>query len=72
MARFTIQQLRPDRFFTAKQQRRLAELMQHWRTACDQRTTLSPEEQAELKALVEAELRGAAERAATTIRRLTP
>jgi hypothetical protein len=67
-----VQQLRPDRFFTAEQQQRLAELMQRWRTARDQHTTLPPEEQAELEALVEAELRGATERAAAMVRGLTP
>jgi hypothetical protein len=67
-----LQPLRPDRFFTAEQQQRLAQLLQRWRTARDQHTTLPPEEQAELKALVAAELRGATERAGAMMGGLTP
>ena len=59
-----VQSLRPDRFFGAEQQRRLAELMGHWRTAQDQGKSLSPAQQAELDALVEAELRASVDRAA--------
>jgi hypothetical protein len=59
-----IQNLRPDRFFNAAQQRRLAELMEHWRRARDAGTTLSAEEQTELQSLVEAETRAAADRIA--------
>jgi hypothetical protein len=72
MATHPIHPLRPDRFFTAEQQRRLSELLQRWRTARDQHTTLPPEERAELEALVEAELRGATDRAAAIIQGLTP
>src|SRR5262249_40081801 len=61
------QSLCPDQFFTAQQQQRLAELMQRWRAARDAGTALPPEEQAELDALVEAELRGAAARAAALL-----
>jgi hypothetical protein len=63
---------RPDAFFTADQQQRLEELMTRWRTARDAGATLRPEEQAELDALVEAELRGAAARAAALVRGLAP
>jgi hypothetical protein len=72
MDRHTIQQLRPDRFFTAEQQRRLAELLQRWRTGRARHTPLPPGEQTELEGLVEAELRGAAERAVVMSRGLTP
>jgi hypothetical protein len=58
-----LQQARPDRFFTAEQQKRLEELMARWRTARDAGQSLPPEEQAELDALVLAELQAATERA---------
>ncbi len=67
-----VQNLRPDRFFTAQQQQRLAELMRRWRAARDAGTALPPEEQAELDALVEAELRGAAARAAALLSQQGP
>lgn len=59
-----VQSLRPDRFFNIEQQQRLAELMSRWRTARDKGETLLPDEQAELEALVEAELRASADRTA--------
>jgi hypothetical protein len=59
-----VQSLRPDRFFSAAQQKRLAELMDRWRTARDQGNVLPQDEQSELETLVEAELRAAAGRAA--------
>ncbi len=58
------QSLRPDRFFTATQQGRLAALMARWRTARDQGHTLPVTEQPELEALIDAELRASAARAA--------
>ncbi len=67
-----VQSLRPDRFFTAQQQQRLTELMQRWRAARDTGTMLPPDEQAELDALVEAELRGAAARAAALLGQQVP
>ncbi|MGH7127094.1 MAG: hypothetical protein ACREJB_13340 [Planctomycetaceae bacterium] len=63
--------LRPDRFFSAEQQQRLAELMQRWREARDQGRPLPTEEQAELDALVEAETRASADRAAALLQELT-
>ncbi len=54
-----LQRLRPDQFFTAEQQQRLQELMGRWRTARDSGTALPSEEQAELEALVDAEVRAA-------------
>jgi cysteinyl-tRNA synthetase len=59
-----VQHYRPDRFFTAKQLSRLQELMNRWRAARDVGQTLSAAEQSELDALVEAEVRAAADRAA--------
>lgn len=56
---------RPDRFFGAVEQHRLAQLMADWRSARDQGQALSEAEQAELEALVETELRAAAARAST-------
>jgi len=58
-----VQSLRPDRFFTAAQQQRLEALMARWRTLRDQGCTLPPDEQAELEALIAAELRASATRA---------
>jgi hypothetical protein len=59
-----VQHLRPDRLFTAEQQERLKELMARWRAARDAGAALPPDEQAELDALVDAELRAATARAA--------
>jgi hypothetical protein len=67
-----VQHMRPDHFFTAQQQQRLEELMGRWRTARDNQTVLPPEEQAELDALVAAELQAATQRAAALVRELTP
>jgi hypothetical protein len=58
-----VQPLCPDNFFTAEQQQRLQELMTHWRAARDAGSILSLAEQAELDALVEAEVRAAKQRA---------
>lgn len=55
-------QMGPDEFFTAAQQQRLEELMSKWRTARDSGQQLSIEDQAELEALVEAQLAGSARR----------
>lgn len=65
-----VQQLHPDRFFTAQQQERLEMLMTRWREARDAHTALPPEEQTELDSLVEAELQGASQRAAALVREL--
>lgn len=61
-----------DRFFTAAQQRRLAELMDRWRTARDRGVALPGAEQAELDDLVEAELRGSAQRTAAALGESAP
>jgi hypothetical protein len=60
-----VQNLRPDRFFSTIQQQRLAALMARWSEARDQGATLPVDELAELRALVDAELRASAARAAT-------
>lgn len=54
----------PDQFFSVKQQKRLAELMEYWHLAQDKGENLPVDEQAELELLVEAELRASADRAA--------
>jgi hypothetical protein len=59
-----VQNRRPDQFFDARQQKRLAELMGRWRACRDDGKPFPAEEQAELDLLVEIELRGAAARAA--------
>jgi hypothetical protein len=53
----------PDKFFTAEQQRRLAELMSVWRDARDRGASLPDEQQAELDTLIEAELYATADQA---------
>jgi hypothetical protein len=53
----------PDRFFNARQQQRLAELMARWHAARDGGAEFPPAEQAELDALVETEVRASGERA---------
>jgi hypothetical protein len=60
-----VQSLRPNHFFTAAQQQRLAALMTHWRTMRDQGATLLADEQTELETLIAAELQASAARAAT-------
>ncbi|MSP12252.1 MAG: hypothetical protein EXR62_04750 [Chloroflexi bacterium] len=66
-----IRHLRPDQYFDAQQRQRLSELMERWRAARDQGQTLPQEEQAELQALVEAELRASAARTAALFQELT-
>ena len=58
-----IQRLRPDRFFSSDQRRRLEELMAQWKAARDEGDEFGSNEQLELEALVEAELEGAKRRA---------
>ena len=57
----------PDQFFIAQQQQRLAELMQCWRAARDAGGALPDDEQTELDALIETELRAATARAAALL-----
>jgi hypothetical protein len=63
-----VQNFRPDHFFTKEQRQRLSELMNRWREARDSGTPFSHEEQAELDDLVQAEVRGAANRTAAMLR----
>jgi hypothetical protein len=63
-ALLVIQSFSPDQFFSAEQQKRLSELMSLWHTAQAQGQALPPAQQAELDALVEAELRAATARTA--------
>jgi hypothetical protein len=65
-----VQSLRADRFFSAAQQRRLSELMSEWRKARDEGSTIPPDVQRELDALADAELQGAANRAAALVQDL--
>jgi hypothetical protein len=67
-----VQHMRPDQFFTAQQQQRLAELMERWRAARAAQAALPAAEQAELEALVAAEWEGATRRAAALLRELQP
>jgi len=54
-----VQNHAPDRFFTASQRSRLRELMDRWRAARDAGQALPEPEQAELQALVDAEMEAA-------------
>jgi hypothetical protein len=67
-----VQNSRGDEFFTADQQARLTVLMTSWRQARDTGSSLSVNEQAELDALVAAELDGAGKRATALLRELSP
>ena|SRR5438270_661949 len=62
-----VQNHRPDQFFTAEQLRRLEELMQRWRAARDAGQSLSSSDQAELNALVDAEVQAAGQRTAAAL-----
>lgn len=67
-----VQPMIPDALFTSEQRNRLTSLMTHWRAARANGTHLPPDEQAELNALVEAEVRAAGERAAQLLRSVRP
>ena len=62
-----VQSHRPDQFFSARQQQRLSELMARWRVARDASKSLPPAEQAELDALVDAEVQASGDRAAALL-----
>jgi hypothetical protein len=62
----------PDEYFSKEQQDRLAELFTRWRLARDNNQTLADEEQAELDALIHAELAASARRTQALLRRATP
>lgn len=65
-----VQNFRPDRFFDAGQRQRLAELMDRWRADRDAGAALPRPFQAELDALIEAELRASADRTAALLTEL--
>ncbi len=65
-----VQNMRPDEFFTAVQQKRLGHLMDKWRDARDAGRELDPAEEAELEGLVDAELDASAQRAEMMAREL--
>jgi hypothetical protein len=67
-----VQPMQADALFTAEQQHRLAELMARWRAARDAGTLFPPEDQAELDALVAAELRAALQRSEALAQQLPP
>lgn len=58
-----VQNQRSDQFFSDEQQRRLGNLMNHWRQARDSGSTLSEGDQQQLEELIETELRAAGRRA---------
>ena len=60
---FIVQRWSPDEFFTAEQQKRLAELMQKLHAAKDSNQEMLSEEKIELERLIEAELEGSGRRA---------
>jgi len=59
-----VQNQRPDQYFNAESQQRLAQLMARWRSCRDQGQTFPADEQAELAGLIDAELRASAARSA--------
>jgi hypothetical protein len=65
-----VRDLRPDRFFTAEQRRRLDELMGRWRAARDAGEALPDAERDELQRLVDAEVEATARRAEDAWREL--
>jgi hypothetical protein len=68
-----LQSLKPDEFFTAAQQQRLQQLLARQRDSREGTgPALSAEERSELESLVDAELDGAAARAAAMVRELNP
>ena len=62
-----VQNHRPDQFFTAQQQQRLGQLIGRWRAARDSENSLPASEQAELNALVDAEVQASGARAAAAL-----
>jgi hypothetical protein len=66
-----VRDLRPDRFFTAEQRRRLEELMGRWRAVRDTGGELPAEERDELQGLVDAEVEATAQRADEAWRELS-
>lgn len=67
-----VRPVRPDAFFTQGEQAELGSLMAAWRVARDQNGSLSPQDQARLEQLVEAELKAAGRRSAAMARGIRP
>ncbi len=67
-----VQHMRPDRFFDAQQQNRLAQLMSDWRYARDRGTHYPADQQVELEQLIEAELEASTRRADALLREMQP
>jgi hypothetical protein len=65
-----VRDLKPDRFFSSEQRRRLAELVALRREVLAGRARWDREDAAELELLVDAELQAAAERARNLVRDL--
>jgi hypothetical protein len=65
-----VRSLSPDKFFTKELQDRLSFLMQKWRAVRDSGTVLLPDEEKELKGLVDCELLAAKLRAAALAKEL--
>jgi hypothetical protein len=62
-----VQNLRPDKFFTTAQQKRLSELLESRRTALDSGREMDPAESVELESLIDEELEAATRRAEAMI-----
>jgi hypothetical protein len=67
-----VQNMRPDEFFTASQQQRLAELLSQRRIALDAGRETDSGDNSELETLIDAELDGAARRSAAMLKELRP
>lgn len=62
---YIVNRFQPDEFFTASQQKRLAQLMKKLRQAEAENKEMNPKERAELESLIDAELEGSAKRTET-------
>jgi hypothetical protein len=67
-----VQNMKPDRFFTAAQQARLKELFDAWRTARDSGGVFPDGDRAELEALTMTELKASGSRAKALFESATP
>ncbi len=66
----TISIVRPDCFFDAQQQNRLAQLMSYWRYSRDRGTHFPEDQQVELEQLIDAELEASTRRAEALLREM--
>jgi hypothetical protein len=67
-----MKRFQPDQFFDERQQRRSAELMDRWRAARDSGGELPADEQVELEALIDEEIRASGRRVAANLTRRRP